>query len=167
MCVTICDYARPPPPIPPFLAIFKTDCPTLIVSWMMSALVNGSQRINNTPPTALLYDYIVAPCYSKSLKCGHLVLMDVLQLYIRTPEMRILHYSIKQTGFSASLVPGLSKFTPIVQTLACLSWMVVHHHWSTQQLDIIIAMMSMALPSSYSFSYQRTARESSGSHAPS
>jgi len=72
MCVTICDSARPPPPIPPFLlAVFKTDCATLIVSWMMSALVIGSQRVNNTPPTALSYDYIVAPYYSKSLKYGY------------------------------------------------------------------------------------------------
>ena len=51
MCVTICDSARPPPPIPPFLlAVFKTDCATLIASWMMSALVIGSQRLTNTPP---------------------------------------------------------------------------------------------------------------------
>ena len=39
-----------------------------------------------------------------------------------------------------------------MQTWACLSCKVVHHHWPTQWLDIKIAVVSMALPSSYSFS---------------
>ena len=39
-----------------------------------------------------------------------------------------------------------------MQTRACLSCKVVHHHWPTQRLDIKIAMVSMASPSSYSFS---------------
>ena len=50
---------------------------------------------------------IVEPCYSKPLKCGHLILPDVLLryglhshgqlLYILSPEMRTPRYCVKRT----------------------------------------------------------------------
>ena len=75
--------------------------------------------------------------YSKPLKCGHLVLTDVLlryglhsinmQPYIITPEIRTPRYYIKLTSSSVFLIPGLYIIHWIMQTLTCLSCKLVHN----------------------------------------
>ena len=77
----------------------------------------------------------VKPHYSKSLKCGHFVLMDsyFVQAQIAVPLTAILkcrHLAIPQSRqvFLVPLVPGLYKIHQIMQTLACLSRKIVLHH---------------------------------------
>ena len=54
--------------------------------------------------------------------------------------MRTHRYSVKQIGFSVPPVPGPYKIHSITPTLLYLSHKIVHHRWSSQQLDIVIAL---------------------------
>ena len=107
------------------------------------------------------FSYTVEPHYSEPLKCGHLVLTDVLlqyglhshkQPYIITLERQTPRYSVKQTSSLVPLVPGLYIVHWIMWTLTCLSRKLVCHGWLIQQLNIIIALVRIVLASGKPFS---------------
>lgn len=66
---------------------------------------------------------------------------------IEPPEMQKPLYFIKRTGFSVPLVSGLYKICWIMRTFACLTHKILHHCWTIQKLDTIIALVHTVLAS--------------------
>ena len=100
----------------------------------------GGATVNLAPQALLKIGYLKHRHFGPECFCIYLCIIE-------PPEMQKPLYFIKRTGFSVPLVPGLYKICWIVRTFACLTHKVLHHCWTIQKLDTIIALVHTVLAS--------------------
>ena len=98
----------------------------------------GGATVNLAPQALLKIGYLKHRHFGPECFCIYLCIIE-------PPEMQKPLYFIKRTGFSVPLVPGLYKICWIMRTFACLTHKVLHHCWTIQKLDIIIALVHTVL----------------------